>query len=191
MRRLVLAIAAMVAVPTASVSVRADEDLVLPRVSFSATAIDQSGAFESRAKIYYAGGRLRIEQGHGFSTTILDLNTGTECILMANHTYLVLPMDDELFRRFFPRNPNLTGAHRMGTTRLDGMEATKYAFGDEGGLKAGGYYWLSSTGIMLKRDYEEGLFGVNKHHLDSIQNVSIGPQPASLFQIPAGYRLAK
>src|SRR3954468_4212377 len=90
----------------------AQMDAVLPKVGFSATAVEETGAVRVRRTIHYADGRLRIDgpiggtpggtpgSTGGFATTILDLNTGTKCLLMANHTYLVLPLDDELFRRF-------------------------------------------------------------------------------------------
>src|SRR3954471_17792471 len=79
------------------------DDLVLPKVDFSATAVHESGAYATRETIHYADGKLRIDRGNGFSSTILDLTTQTQCLLMANHTYLVMPMDDELFRRYIAR----------------------------------------------------------------------------------------
>src|SRR3954452_21744285 len=82
---------------------RAESDLILPQVDFGATAVHESGAYRSVETIHYTPGKLRIDRGRGFSTTIIDLKTGTQCLLMVNHTYLVLPMDDELFRRFIAR----------------------------------------------------------------------------------------
>ncbi|HXT82151.1 MAG TPA: hypothetical protein VN702_21495 [Acetobacteraceae bacterium] len=168
-----------------------DNDLVLPTVEFSATAVHQSGAYQTKDTIYYAGGKLRIERGHGFTTTILDLTTRTQCILMVNHTYLILPMDDELFRRFIAQTVDTTGATKVGTAVLDGMQTTKYAFGDAGELKAAGYYWLTKTGIMIRRDYDDGVYGQDVHHKEFLTNIKIGKQPLQLFGIPAGYTKAK
>jgi hypothetical protein len=172
----------------------AQVDAVLPKVSFSATAVEESGALRVRRTIHYADGRLRIDGpkggANGFITTILDLKTGTQCLLMDNHTYVVLPLDNELFRRFFAPVMAATGA-RLGRQPIDGIEATKYHFEGNGGLDAGGFYWLSDSGIMLRRDYEDGVYGEARHHLDSLTDVKIGSQPEKLFQIPAGYRLAK
>jgi hypothetical protein len=169
----------------------AANDTVLPSVSFKATAIQTAGAYQNKETVYYADGKLRIERGRGFSTTILDMNTETQCILMANQTYLVLPMDDELYRRFFPMDPKFTEDRRLGTEQIEGMQTTHYEFGGEDALKASGTFWLSSSNIMLRRDYADGLFGKQVHHHDVLQDVSVGPQPASLFEIPAGYRKAK
>jgi len=167
------------------------DDLILPKVDFSATVIHQSGNIQSKEIIYYKQGRLRIERGRDLSTTILDLTTQSQYILMANRTYLVLPMDDELFRRFIARTVQTTGARRMGTERIDGLATTKYAFGDDGALKAAGFYWLSDAGIMVRRDYEDGILGRSVKHRQRLTDISIKQQPPHLFGIPAGYRLAK
>ena len=168
-----------------------DGDLVLPTVAFSATAVHQTGAYQSKETIHYAAGKLRIDRGGGFSTTILDLATRTQCILMVNHTYLVLPMDDELFRRFIAQTVGTTGAKKMGTERIEGLTTTKYAFGDDGALEAAGYYWLSDTGIMVRREYDDGVYGRNIHHREFLTDIKIGTQSPQLFGIPAGYTQAK
>ena len=167
------------------------DDLVLPKVGFSATATHDSGAIQIKETIYYADGKLRIERGKGFSSTILDLTTQTQCLLMVNHTYLVLPMDNELFRRYIARPVEMTGARKIGAQRIEGMDTTKYAFGEDGALEAAGSYWLSTTGIMVRRQYENGVFGHNVHHLDYLTHITVAQQPASLFLIPPGYSVAK
>jgi hypothetical protein len=166
-------------------------DLVEPTVSFTATAVHETGVIRQTETIHYTPGKLRIDPGNGFSTTILDLTTQTQCLLMANHTYLVLPMDDELFRRFIARTPAMSGARRMGRAHMQGLETTKYAFGDDGALEAAGYYWLTDTGIMVRREYNDGVFGRDVHHVEYLTNISVTKQPADLFVVPAGYKRAK
>ncbi|MGD0106664.1 MAG: hypothetical protein ABSC06_21890 [Rhodopila sp.] len=167
------------------------DDLVLPKVEFSATAVHQVGAFETRETIHYAKGKLRIDRGNGFSSTILDLTTQTQCLLMVNHTYLVLPMDDELFRRYIARTVDMSGAKKIATERIEGLETTKYAFGDDGALDAAGTYWLTPTGVMMRREYENGLYGRNVHYLELLTHITFEEQPADLFSIPAGYKPAQ
>jgi hypothetical protein len=167
------------------------DDLVLPKVDFSATAVHESGAYATREIIHYADGKLRIDRGNGFSSTILDLTTQTQCLLMVNHTYLVMPMDDELFRRYIARTVDMSGSRRIGAARIEGLETTKYDFGSDGALDAVGSYWLTSTGIMVRREYNDGVFGQDVHHLEFLTHITFVKQPASLFEIPAGYRPAK
>ncbi|HEY0182155.1 MAG TPA: hypothetical protein VGC09_05050 [Rhodopila sp.] len=167
------------------------DDLVLPTVAFSATAVHESGAYQSKETIHYADGKLRIDRGNGFSSTILDLKTQTQCLLMVNHTYLVTPMDDELFRRYIARAVDATDAKKVGTERVEGLETTKYEFGDDGALDAAGTYWLTKSGVMVKREYEDGVYGRNVHHLELLTHIAFDPQPAALFTIPAGYKPAK
>ncbi len=189
--RYVLAFLTMLTCLSPRLSAWAYDDLVLPSVDFSATAIHKAGAFESKETIHYAAGKLRIDHGNGFSTTILDLKTQTECLLMVNHTYLVLPMDDELFRRYIARTVDMSGAKKIGKQRIEGLETTKYAFGDDGALDAAGSYWLTTTGIMVRREYEAGVFGQNVHHLEALTHISFEKQPPALFTIPPGYTKAK
>jgi hypothetical protein len=167
------------------------DDLVLPSVDFTATVVHEAGAIKTREIIHYASGKLRIDRGNGFSSTILDLTTQTECLLMVNHTYLVMPMDDELFRRYIARTVDISGSRKMGTERIEGLQTTKYAFGDDGELDAAGAYWLTSTGVMVRREYNDGVFGNHMHHLEFMTHIAFGKQPAALFEIPAGYKPAK
>ncbi len=178
----------------AATAARAQVDAVLPKVAFSAMAVQESGTLRVSQTIHYSDGRLRIDGPaggtSGFATTILDLNTGTECLLMANHTYLVLPLDNELFRRFFAPVMAATGAG-LGRQPIAGIETTKYHFEGNGALEAGGFYWLSNSGIMVRRTYEDGVYGEARLHLEFLMNLKVGPQDEHLFQIPAGYRRAR
>ena len=64
-------------------------------------------------------------------------------------------------------------------------------FDADGALNAGGYYWQSDTGIMVRREYEEGVFGRNVHHVDFLTDIEVAKQPASLFVVPPGYKLTR
>lgn len=167
------------------------DDLVLPKVDFSATAVHESGAYATREIIHYADGKLRIDRANGFSSTILDLTTQTQCLLMANHTYLVMPMDDELFRRYIARTVDMSGSRKVGSARIEGLQTTKYEFGDDGALAAAGSYWLTPAGVMVRREYNDGVFGRDVHHVEFLTHITFAKQPGSLFEIPAGYKRAK
>mgnify|MGYP005810900401 CR=1 FL=1 len=166
------------------------DDLVLPRVEFDAVSVQQAGRFQSKEKIYYTPGKLRIERGEGFATIILDMTTQTQIMLMANHTYLVLPMDDEYFRRFIARTVSAGEAHKLGVEHVDGVKATKYSFGDDGALDAAGTYWLTDDGIMVRREYDAGVFGTDVHHREFLTDLKVEPQPGKLFAIPSNYKRA-
>ncbi len=170
---------------------RAYDGLLLPRVPFSATAVLETGAVRETQTIRYADGKLRIDGPKGFATTILDLTTQTECVLMANRTYLILPMDGELFRRFIARQPDVNGDEKLATQVADDRTTSKYAFGDDGALDAAGYYWVTGNGIMVRREWEDGVLGQSVRHVAYLRNIVIAPQPEALFGIPAGYRRAR
>jgi hypothetical protein len=190
MRRLLMFVGFVFCAPGLALAKVSDE-LVLPGVEFSAVAVHEAGAVKEQATIHYADGKLRIDRGHGFSSTILDLKTETQYLLMVNHTYLVLPMDEELFRRYIARKPSLSSTQKIGQQRIEGLETTKYAFDEDGALDAGGFYWLTQNGVMVRREYTDGVFGVESHHREFLSHISFEKQPVVLFQIPSGYRPAK
>jgi hypothetical protein len=163
---------------------QAQLERVLPKVDFTATSVQQVGGAQLRQTIHYADEKLRIDGPEGFATTIMDLRTGTQILLMADHTYLVLPLDDELYRRFFP----FRYAKKLKQEQIDGLATTKYVFDADGGLNAGGYYWLTSNGIMVRSAYEDGVYGADIHHVSFLTDLKVAPVPASLFGIPEGYR---
>src|SRR4051794_9806549 len=101
----------------APLTATAYDDLVLPKVEFSATAVHEAGAYATRETIHYADGKLRIDRGPGFSATILDLTPQTQCLLMVTHPSLVMPMDDELFRRYIARAVDMSVARKIGKAR--------------------------------------------------------------------------
>ncbi len=186
MQRLLTLLAIVLATPAL-----ASGDFVLPSVPFTATAVHETGAFKSTETIHYADGKLRIDPGKGFSSTILDFRTQSQCLLMVNHTYLVMPMDAELFRRYVAQPVEDTDARKVKTERIEGLEATKYAFGEDGALDAAGDYWLTQTGVMIKRVYEDGVYGRNVRHLEYLTHIRFEDQPAALFAVPAGFTPAK
>jgi len=163
---------------------QAQLERVLPTTSFTATSVQQMGAAELRQTISYADGRLRIDGGDGFVTTIMDLQTESEVLLMANHTYIVRPLDDELYRRFFP----FRYARKLKQEPINGVMTTKYVFDQDGGLEAGGYYWLDDSAIMVRCAYEDGVHGATVRHLNFLEDLKLGPVAPSLFTVPAGYR---
>jgi hypothetical protein len=188
MRRFILLLAILLSFPWDAV---AYDDLMVPKVAFSAVAVQEAGASKIKETIHYADGKLRIDRGDGFSTTILDLMTQTQCLLMADHTYLVMPMDDELLRKYIPRTVDMSDSRKLGTARVGGQETRKYEFGNDGALNAAGTYWLTPSGIMVRREYRDGLYGRDVHRVYYLTDISVANQPASFFKIPAGYRLAK
>ena len=191
MLRVFVLLAFVLSAPVLTARAWALDDFVLPTVEFTATAVHEAGAFKSKETVHYADGKLRIDRGSGFSSTILDFRTQSQCLLMVNHTYLVMPMDTELFRRYVAQPIAATDAHRVKMEQIEGLETTKYAFGGDGALDAAGSYWLTKTGVMVRREYEDGVFGRNVHHLEFLTNITFEKQPASLFAVPAGYRAAK
>src|SRR5258708_2796489 len=106
MRRLFVFLSTFVCAPAIAPAWGYD-DLILPKVDFTATAIQEAGAVRTREPLHSSDGKLRIDRANGFSSTILALTTQPQCLLMFNPTSLITPMDDELFRRYIARTADM------------------------------------------------------------------------------------
>ncbi|HUI16959.1 MAG TPA: hypothetical protein VL244_04790 [Alphaproteobacteria bacterium] len=89
-----------------------------------------------------------------------------------------------------PREPQLT-VTTLGDATVAGLHAAKKKLSgvDADGSPLAGTVWISDEGIVLRAESdivdEDG-----KHHLlrMELKNLRIGPQNASLFEVPAGYK---
>ena len=166
------------------------DDLVLPSVEFTATAVHEAGVMKAWETLHYANGKLRIDRGSGFSSTILDLKTQTECLLMVNQINLVMPMDDgysaatslglstsavrekwgrNASRVWRPRNmPSATMASWMPPDLL--VDANR------------------SNGAAR---YYDGLFGHNQHHLEFMTHITFGKTAGDVVRNSCGIKPVK
>lgn len=55
------------------------------------------------------------------------------------------------------------------------------------GSKLGGFWWTTDEGVLVKMDVLSVTQGERMRMKRELTNVQIGPQPAELFEIPAGY----
>ncbi|MFZ0733291.1 MAG: hypothetical protein WAM79_13260 [Candidatus Sulfotelmatobacter sp.] len=153
-----------------------------------------------KAKIYFAKDKMRIESAEqrGGGAVIVDLAAHTSTILMdQQHMYMEMPVqmaDKRDPYHFFhigdvenacsdwlaqPSNKGGT-CHKVGTETVNGRSAVKYEGTNAEGKS--GTVWLDpKLHFPLKWQGENGQTG-------ELQNIKEGSQPASLFEIPAGYQ---
>lgn len=157
----------------------------------------------SKSKIFMSHGKVRIESveaaapgSHGSGETILllDLDAGTSTVLDANRkTYM--EQSPTMARQSVAgfrtadntpcvRNPNSTATatcKRVGTEMINGREVEKWEIVQSmGGQTVTAYVWLDSQWHFRVKQEVAGMTG-------EMQNIKLGPQPASLFEIPADY----
>jgi hypothetical protein len=176
--------------------------LLLAQTEFSADVVnmDKAGKPETPSKMYFGKGKIRIEgtdpSGRGSGIVIVNIATQTATILMPQqHMYMEMPQDAEskqkfsMFRATDPANAceawlksdeNKGGTcHKAGTETVDGRSTIKYE-----GTNAKGEARLAwfdpKFGFPVKWQ------GTNER-AGELHNIKEGAQPASLFDIPAGF----
>jgi hypothetical protein len=172
--------------------------MALAQTEFSADIIGKSNNAD---KMYFGKDKIRFEsansQSRGAGAFIMDLNTGKSLVLMnEQHMYMEMPgeaMENRGMFRFFQSGDvenacadwlklaaNKGGTcHKVGSDTVNGRKTVKYE-----GTNAKGEHstvWLDSKlRFPVKWEGKDGTGG-------ELQNIKEGPQPASLFEPPAGF----
>jgi hypothetical protein len=180
----------------------------LAQSEFSAEFVDtQKSDSGSQAKIYMAKDKIRIEstagaanaKGRGMGgAVIMNMTTQTTTVLMdQQHMYMEMPAQAQGQRMPFASNFFRTGdveaacsdwaqqashkggtCHKVGSDTVNGRSVVKYE-----GTNANGdtsTFWLDPK-LRFPVKWQ------GKNSSGELRNIQEGTQPASLFEIPAGY----
>jgi hypothetical protein len=171
------------------------------QAEFSAEIIDlQKSGTPTQAKIYFAKDKMRIESqtasAHG-SAVIINYATQTGDVLMAQqHMYMEMPMQAQSQRMgyasaFFQAGDveNACGdwqkmghegsnCHQVGSETVNGRSTVKYETTNANGDIS--HFWLDPK-LRFPVKWE------GKSNSGELRNIQEGAQPASLFEIPAGF----
>jgi hypothetical protein len=173
---------------------------VLAQTEFSADIVDlQKPNAPTTSKIYFARDKLRIEQNSGAGTKgafIINLATQTSTVLIAQRQmYVEMPAQSQTQRHAFAffrvgdvenacgdwqnTADNKGGScHKVSSENVNGRKTVKYEATSTSGSLTN--FWLDS---QLRFPVKWQSKGSN----EEMRNVQEGAQPASLFEIPAGY----
>ena len=173
---------------------------VLAQTEFSADIVDlQKPDAPTTSKIYFARDKLRIEQNSGAGAKgafIINLATQTSTVLIAQRQmYVEMPAQSQAQRHAFAffrvgdvendcgdwqnMADNKGGScHKVSSENVNGRKTVKYEATSTSGSVTN--FWLDS---QLRFPVKWQSKGSN----EEMRNVQEGAQPASLFEIPAGY----
>ena len=171
------------------------------QAEFSAEIVDlQKPGTPTQAKIYFAKDKMRIESqtasAHG-SAVIINYATQTGSVLMAQqHMYMEMPMQAQTQRMGYATAFFRTGdvenacgdwqkmghegssCHKVGSDTVNGRSTVKYETTNASGDV--GHFWLDPK-LRFPVKWE------GKSNSGELRNIQEGAQPASLFEIPAGF----
>ncbi len=172
----------------------------LAQTEFSAEIVDlQKPGTPTTAKIYFTKDKIRIEpqagSPHGGGAFIMNFATQTSTVLMAQqHMYMEMPAQTQMQRQgyFFFQASDVENAcgdwqkmehtggscHKIGNETVNGRSTVQY----EGTSTSGdvSHFWLDP-----KLRFPVKWTGKNSG--GELRNIQEGAQPASLFEVPAGF----
>lgn len=173
----------------------------LAQTEFSAEVVENQKGDAPQAKIYFGKDKMRFESAkkdpRGGGAMILNLATQTSTVVMdQQHMYMEMPMqmaNQRIAYNFF-RTGDVENAcsdwaqayrnkggscHKIGSDTVNGRSAVKYE-----GTNANGEtstFWIDPK-LRFPVKWE------SKNGGGELRNIQEGSQPASLFEVPAGYK---
>jgi len=163
-------------------------DWLRPDVAYSATRTMRAGGQEVSGPLHYDSGKERFEMTVEGQQQVMIRREDRQAI------YMVMPqmgMAMEM-RMDGPEAPPSAGDYadlqpeEMGRETLDGEEVTKYRVAaDDAGGSYTVFIWATDDGIPLRIEGsgDEGSFEM------VLSDLQRGPQPADLFEVPAGVQM--
>jgi hypothetical protein len=172
----------------------------LAQTEFSADIVDTAKDGGVKAKIFFAKDKIRIEptqnNARGGGALIMNLATQTSTVLMdQQHMYMDMPVQlanqrgaynffrtgdaDNACADWMQQKWNKGGTcHKVGSDTVSGRSTVKYE-----GTNANG----ESGAVWLDPKLRFPVKWQGKNGGGELRNIQEAAQPASLFEVPAGY----
>jgi hypothetical protein len=180
-------------------SAQADMSKLNMDVAYSATRIIEGGAERGTQHIqrleqrYFQQSAMtnRMEQHHQGEHSVIIMNgdRGVMWIVMpSQRMYMESPIDGQPFdgANVEIPDPDTWAMERVGRESVNGIPATKYFVSSDNGQtgRMQGHMWVSDDGIPMRTDL---MAGTDRIQME-LRDLVVGPQPASLFEPPAGFQ---
>jgi hypothetical protein len=174
----------------------------LAQAEFSAEMYDLQKGEASQAKMYFGKDKIRFEatkkDPRGGGSVIINMSTQTTTVLMdAQHMYMEMPQQMAGQRNSYTGNFFRTGdvdaacsdwlqqardkgstCKRIGSDTVNGRSCVKYEATNQNG---------ETTNFWIDPKLRFPVKAQGKNVSWELRNIQEGSQPASLFEVPAGY----
>ncbi len=139
-------------------------------------------------KIYFQPDRWRVEMAgpEGTRISINRLDKGVTWLLMPNQTYVEMLLRLDQIPRVAPKIEGEVNRKRVGAEQVGGRKTDKYEVVVEvNGRKEIIYQWVApDIKFPMKTASNDGKWESTYNY------VTLAPQKADLFELPAGYKKA-
>ncbi len=154
---------------------------VKPAEQFSADQLVNVNGRAMQGRVFVDGGNLRTEMtipGGPPMVSIVNSAKKALWVLMPGNMYMekTLDQDEDPSRRAWTRSDQLES---MGRETVGGVDCEKFGIKGDGELF---YYFNARDGLPVRMRSADGKIQIDW------KNAKKGPQPASLFELPAGLK---
>ena len=147
---------------------------------FSADMVSEFGGQKIEGKIFVSQGNTRMEMPEAVVITRSDRQISW-MIPAGNSMYTEQRMDPATQAKVSKQMPGEIERIALGTESIEGKPATKYkVVFKQSGREESIYQWIGESEFPVKVQAIDGSWSV------AYRNMRVGPQPDSLFEVPAG-----
>lgn len=147
---------------------------------FSSEMVSRSAGQTENAKIYVSGNKMRTEVAGNVMIMRLDKNV-MWIVMPSEQMYMEMPLDMNKVPKTSKETEGEVERVPLGKEMVDGIQADKFQVTSREGAM---YQWLTDSGFPVKMEAVDGSWSVQ------YKNISFGPQPDSLFEVPTGFEKA-
>jgi len=162
-------------------------------VEYSADWSMETADSAVKGKIYQAPNKERREMSDGGEKMIMIMRRDKKMawnLMPSENMYMEMKLSDPKVSKDDPMNYDVEQT-TVGPETINGVNTTKSKIimkeRKPNGAKMGGFWWMTKENIMMKLD----VISVDKGKKDrmkmELDNLKIGKQDASLFEVPSGY----
>ncbi len=149
---------------------------------FSADMVSRSQGQQVEGKIYFSEGKARMEMMQTIMITRLDRKVSW-MIMTSEKMYMEQPFDPSVTAKVSKEMPGELERVPLGAETVDGKPAQKFKVTySQNGRQDSIYQWIGASDFPVKVEATDGSWSVE------YRNVTVGPQPDSLFEVPDGYQ---
>lgn len=155
-------------------------------LEFSADTVMTAKGMKTTGKIYFSGEHFRMDMTSPrpmTTITLLDKKV-VWSIMPEEKMYMEIPFNPKREPIVKDKVQGEVDRKLVGTDEIDGHPAKKYLVTyKNGGEKMQMYQWIATDlNFPVKTEAVDGSWS------QEYKNIKTGPQPASLFKVPAGYK---
>lgn len=148
----------------------------------SSDVVSRAGAETQRSKIYVSGDKMRTEVADNIMIIRLDKSV-TWMVMVSEQMYMEQSIDRKMVPQTSKEMQGEIERVLLGNETIDGIQTQKFKVTYQQGNKQETIYqWLMDSGFPIKMEAVDGSWSVE------YKNISFGPQPDSLFEVPAGFQ---